>query len=72
MADPTSQLQSVEDALAALLEGVVPVASQPLACAEAAGRVLADDVAARLDVPAFDNSAMDGYALRAADAGQWS
>ena len=71
MADPTSQLQSVEDALAALLEGVVPVASQPLACAEAAGRVLADDVAARLDVPAFDNSAMDGYALRAADAGQW-
>ncbi|MGB8712312.1 MAG: gephyrin-like molybdotransferase Glp [Onishia taeanensis] len=71
MADPTSELQSVEDALAALLEGVAPVASEPLACKVAAGRVLADDVAARLDVPAFDNSAMDGYALRAADAGQW-
>ncbi|WP_304525627.1 gephyrin-like molybdotransferase Glp [Halomonas sp. I5-271120] len=71
MADPTSELQSVEDALSALLEGVVPVASEPLACTAAAGRVLADEVAARLDVPAFDNSAMDGYALRAADAGQW-
>ncbi|RAR60378.1 molybdopterin molybdotransferase [Onishia taeanensis] len=71
MADPTSELQSVEDALSALLEGVVPVASEPLACTAAAGRVLADDVAARLDVPAFDNSAMDGYALRAADAGHW-
>lgn len=34
---------------------------------EALGRVLAQDVASRDDVPGFDNSAMDGFALRAAD-----
>ncbi|WP_458525675.1 molybdopterin molybdotransferase MoeA [Onishia taeanensis] len=71
MAEPSSELQSVEDALAALLEGVSPVATESIACESAPGRVLAVDVAARLDVPASDNSAMDGYALRAADAGQW-
>jgi len=37
---------------------------------EAAGRVLASDVSARLTHPAFDNSAMDGYALRHSDIGQ--
>jgi molybdopterin molybdotransferase len=35
---------------------------------EALGRVLARDVASRDDVPGFDNSAMDGFAVRAADA----
>jgi molybdopterin molybdotransferase len=35
----------------------------------AAGRVLAEGVASAVDLPAFDNSAMDGYALRAADLG---
>ena len=35
--------------------------------AEAEGRVLSDDVAAPLSLPVFDNSAMDGYAVRAAD-----
>jgi molybdopterin molybdotransferase len=35
--------------------------------AEAEGRVLADDVAAPLSLPVFDNSAMDGYAVRAED-----
>lgn len=34
---------------------------------QATGAVLAQDLAARLDLPAFDNSAMDGYALRHAD-----
>src|SRR5512137_861636 len=39
----------------------------------AAGRVLAADVASAVDLPAFDNSAMDGYALRVADLrpGHW-
>ena len=41
------------------------VESVPLA--EALGRVLAEDLRARFDVPAWDNSAMDGYALRAAE-----
>lgn len=39
-------------------------------CADAAGRVLAEAIEARLDVPAFDNSAMDGYALHHLDAGK--
>src|ERR1700693_6084385 len=33
----------------------------------ALGRVLAEDVVSKLDVPAHDNSAMDGYAVRYAD-----
>ncbi|GAA3894489.1 molybdopterin molybdotransferase MoeA [Halomonas cibimaris] len=61
---------SVEQALGALLEGVTPLAGERLALEQAGGRVLADAQIARLDVPAFDNSAMDGYALRAADAGK--
>ena len=39
-----------------------------VAVARAAGRVLAEDVRAPIALPSFDNSAMDGYALRAADA----
>lgn len=37
----------------------------PVALADAQGLVLADDVVARLALPVFDNSAMDGYAVRA-------
>ncbi|MCE8002008.1 gephyrin-like molybdotransferase Glp [Billgrantia ethanolica] len=65
-----SELQSVEAALAALLEGVVAVDAEIVGCAQASRRVLADEVIARLDVPPFHNSAMDGYALHHADAGQ--
>jgi molybdopterin molybdotransferase len=39
-----------------------------LALARAHGRVLAQDIVAPLSLPAFDNSAMDGFALRQADA----
>lgn len=63
-------LQSVEAALDALLKDIVAIGSEILPSAQAAGRVLASPVAARLDVPPFDNSAMDGYALRSEDAGQ--
>ena len=41
-----------------------------VALQEAIGLVLADDVVARLALPVFDNSAMDGYAVRAEDASQ--
>ncbi|WFE69902.1 molybdopterin molybdotransferase MoeA [Halomonas sp. M1] len=66
-----ADLQPIETALEALLAGVVPLEAEPVPLVQAAGRVLADVVYAQLDVPPFDNSAMDGYALRAADAGQW-
>ena len=66
-----AELGTVEQALGALLAEVSPLESETLALEQAAGRVLSRAQIARLDVPAFDNSAMDGYALRAADAGQW-
>ncbi|MDI5891975.1 gephyrin-like molybdotransferase Glp [Halomonas rhizosphaerae] len=65
-----AELQSVEAALAALLRDVATTPPEPLPCDEAAGRVLAEAIEARLDVPAFDNSAMDGYALHHRDAGK--
>lgn len=65
-----AELQSVERALSALLDRVTPSEIERIDCTQAAGRVLAETVTARLDVPPADNSAMDGYALRHADAGQ--
>jgi molybdopterin molybdotransferase len=61
-------LARYEDALAGLLaraRPLVKVESVPLA--SALGRVLARDVVSSLNVPPWDNSAMDGYALRVAD-----
>lgn len=47
---------------------VVPVeAVERVALRSALGRVLAENIASPFDVPASDNSAMDGYAVRAAD-----
>ena len=42
-------------------------ATEPVALAQACGRVLAADVVAGLDLPPFDNSAVDGFAVRHAD-----
>ncbi|RUM74038.1 MAG: molybdopterin molybdenumtransferase MoeA, partial [Sulfurovum sp.] len=36
---------------------------------EAVGRIIAEDLVARYDLPRFDNSAMDGYAVKCSDAG---
>ena len=61
----------VEDALKRLLEGVPPLQrTEILPLGAAAGRVLAAPLAARLTQPPFDNSAMDGYAVRAADVAE--
>ncbi|MGP9685667.1 molybdopterin molybdotransferase MoeA [Halomonas sp. AOP25-F1-15] len=66
-----ADLQPIDAALVALLADVCPVAIESVLLEAAAGRVLADAVTAQLNVPPFDNSAMDGYALRAVDAGKW-
>ena len=63
-------LLSVEDALARILSGAQPTAAEDVALADAADRVLAADIAARLTQPPFDASAMDGYAVRAGDVAQ--
>jgi len=60
-------LMSLDDALAALLAQAAPLAPQEVSTFDADGRVLAQDLVSALQVPAFDNSAMDGYALRGAD-----
>jgi len=59
---------AVEEALARLLAQAQPLGQEDLPTLEAAGRVLAQPVRAAIDVPPMDNSQMDGYALRAADA----
>jgi molybdopterin molybdotransferase len=57
------------EARALLLERLTPLPAETVALTSAlAGRVVADDVHAAHDLPPFDNSAMDGYAVRAADA----
>ncbi|HEX7614364.1 MAG TPA: molybdopterin molybdenumtransferase MoeA, partial [Thermoanaerobaculia bacterium] len=56
-----------DEALALALGAVTPLAAVVVPLADAAGRVLAEDVAADLPLPAFDTTAMDGWAVRAAD-----
>ncbi len=60
-------LLTVEAARRAVLAAVTPLAVEPVPLAEALGRVLAADASSREPVPGFDNSAMDGFAVRAAD-----
>ncbi len=58
----------VDEARAAILDGLSPIAGwERVAVRGALGRVLAEDIIAPYNVPAHDNSAMDGYALRADD-----
>lgn len=59
---------SFDEALAKLLAGCVPVSeTKAMPTIAAAGRVLAEAQHSTLAVPPLDNSAMDGYAVRAAD-----
>lgn len=69
MTDSDRELSPAEaiERLSALRPPVSEVES--VALSDAAARVLAQDVASSIDLPAFDNSAMDGYALRHADIG---
>ncbi|HUP50108.1 MAG TPA: gephyrin-like molybdotransferase Glp, partial [Thermoanaerobaculia bacterium] len=61
-------LLSVEEALARVLSLVRPLEAERASIEDAVGRVLREDVTAIADVPPADNSAMDGYAVRSADA----
>ena len=60
-------LISVAEAKARVLDGVVPLEAERIELADALGRVLAEDVAATRTQPPEAVSAMDGYAVRAAD-----
>jgi molybdopterin molybdotransferase len=63
----TDSLLSVDDHLAAILAAVSPLGALELTLSDAHGCVLAEDVHSTFPLPPFDNSAMDGYAVRAAD-----
>lgn len=60
-------VKSVDDHLAEILAAVTPLPPRETPLLEAVGAVLAEPVRAPIDLPPFDNSAMDGYAVRAAD-----
>jgi molybdopterin molybdotransferase len=57
----------LEEALARILEAVPPPGIERIPLQQAHGRVLLERVLSPLDLPPFDNSAMDGYAVRAED-----
>ncbi|MCL4078458.1 molybdopterin molybdotransferase MoeA [Coriobacteriia bacterium Es71-Z0120] len=58
---------TVEEARERVLAGIERLGTERVGIIEALGRVLAEDVVSDIDVAPFDNSAMDGYAVRAED-----
>ena len=61
------ETMTVEQALKLVLGFVKPLESERVALLDALGRVLAEDATSDIDVAPFDNSAMDGFAVRAVD-----
>ena len=60
-------LIDIDEARRMILDAVTPLARERLRLERCLGRVLGEDVRAHAPVPPFDNSAMDGYAVRAGD-----
>ena len=60
-------VMSVEQARELVFERIRPLPAEKVALLESLGRVLASDATSDIDVAPFDNSAMDGFAVRAAD-----
>lgn len=58
---------TVTEASARILEHIAPLAVERVPLLDSLGRVLAETVRAPMTLPAWDNSAMDGYAVRGAD-----
>jgi molybdopterin molybdotransferase len=64
---PVDTRRSVDDQLATVLAGISSIDPIELTLMDAQGLLLAEDVVAARPLPLFDNSAMDGYAVRAVD-----
>jgi molybdopterin molybdotransferase len=64
---PGDVLESVAGAQQRLLASLSPLGWESVALGDALGRILAETLHAGRDLPGFDNSAMDGYAVRAVD-----
>jgi molybdopterin molybdotransferase len=56
-----------QDALSAILTAIRPLDTEEVPLFEAGDRILAETISAHISLPRFDNSTMDGYAVRAAD-----
>ena len=56
-----------ENARELILSSLAPLGAERVSLFQASGRILAEDIAAPWDMPRWDNSAMDGFALRHAD-----
>lgn len=67
MPHETATLLSLDEARARILRDHLPLLAEVLPLSECLGRVLAADAAALLTLPPWDNSAMDGFAVRSAD-----
>ncbi|MGC8856946.1 MAG: gephyrin-like molybdotransferase Glp, partial [Anaerolineae bacterium] len=65
-------LLSIREARQRILNALQPVSTEILPLSACIGRVLAEDVSATTDLPPFDNSSVDGFALRSADSGEAS
>jgi molybdopterin molybdotransferase len=65
-----SDLITIDEARAQVLDAVTPLGDEPVALDAALGRVLAEDVTSAIAVPPFDSSAMDGYAVVAGAGGE--
>ena len=65
--DPHEAMLSVEDALDRILGNFSVLETERVPLLDALGQVLAEDARATHDIPPLDNSAMDGYAIQAAD-----
>jgi molybdopterin molybdotransferase len=63
-------LVDAEEAAALVLEHIPVLGTERVALAHSVGRVLAEDLVATASLPAFPSSAVDGYAIRSADAGK--
>ncbi len=58
---------SVDEALNKILSNVLPLGFEKISLLDALGRVIAEDIYAKRNIPPLDNSGMDGYALRSED-----
>lgn len=65
-----SDLLNVDEAIARILEQINVLEPETIHLTESAGRVLAEDIVSDTDLPPFDNSAMDGFAIRTSDSGE--
>lgn len=64
-----SNLMNVDDAIERILAKMTQLNAEKIHITDSLGRVLAEDIISTTDLPPFDNSAMDGFAIKAEDSG---